>query len=268
MTTTISVVVPTRDRPEQLGRCLDALASQRGAELQILVVDDGSADGTSVPTVVASRSGVTLLRTGRSGPVAARNAGVAASTGDVVLFLDDDCVPEPEWAARLCGAVIANGVDVVGGTTSFDAHRPLVAASETVVRYAEDRLGFVTTRNAGCLRAFASAHPFDEGYPEAAGEDRAWCATIRGLGGSLAREPGAIVHHDVHLDAVRFLRQHARYGRAARRLARAGIPETPASLRFRRGLVLEGFRGGPRVGLLVLVSQLATLAGYLRAPRR
>ena len=135
------------------------------------------------------------------------------------------------------------------------------------MQYAESHLGFVTTRNAGCFRSFAEAHPFDEGYAEAAGEDRAWCAAIRQGGGRVGVEPAAVVYHDVHLDTLHFLRQHARYGRGARRLAREGVPDTPADLRFRRGLLAAAFRRGARVGALVLVSQAAALAGYLRASR-
>lgn len=85
-------------------------------------------------------------------------------------------------------------------------------------------------------------------------------------GGSVAFEPRAVVRHLPAPGARAFWRRHARYGRGVRRLRSNG------SLGFRSRLALrvvrEGFRNGIAVGVLVVVAQLATLAGYLGARRR
>ena len=100
----VSVVVPTRDRPESLRRCLGALRAQDLAELEVIVVDDGSRDRGAVEAALAGAApGVRLLRTPGRGPAAARNRGVRAATGEVVCFTDDDCEPEPGWARLLAG---------------------------------------------------------------------------------------------------------------------------------------------------------------------
>jgi GT2 family glycosyltransferase len=93
----LSVVIPTRDRAPVLARCLDAIAGQ-GAD-EVVVVDDGSADGTGA--VLAQRDWVTAVRRERSaGRAGAKNAGLAAASGEVVLFLDDDAIAEPGLVER------------------------------------------------------------------------------------------------------------------------------------------------------------------------
>ncbi|WP_067693764.1 mycofactocin biosynthesis glycosyltransferase MftF [Nocardia jejuensis] len=93
----ITVVIPVRDRPEMLGRCLDAL----GDRYPVVVVDDCSADASAVARV-AARPGVTLLRHEiNQGPAVARNTALHRVRTDLVAFLDSDCVPGPEWLERL-----------------------------------------------------------------------------------------------------------------------------------------------------------------------
>ena len=89
----ISVIVPARDAEATLGACLDGLAAQ-DAEHEVIVVDDGSTDGTRA---LATRAGARVIDGGGRGPGAARDAGVAAARGDVLAFTDADCVPEPGW---------------------------------------------------------------------------------------------------------------------------------------------------------------------------
>jgi glycosyltransferase involved in cell wall biosynthesis len=95
----LSVVIPTKDRAEALARTLDALESQRvgDAEVEAIVVDNGSSDGT-VEQVRGRSTGATipirLLEEPSGGPAAARNAGVVAASGEVLLFLGDDTEPD------------------------------------------------------------------------------------------------------------------------------------------------------------------------------
>lgn len=85
----ISVVIPTRDRADSLRRCLREVASQIDPVLdQIVVVDDGSSDSTR--GLKDEFPELTWIRLEGEGTCAARNRGVAAATGDVILFIDDD----------------------------------------------------------------------------------------------------------------------------------------------------------------------------------
>jgi glycosyltransferase involved in cell wall biosynthesis len=110
-----SIVIPTRGRPAYLDAALASVAPQAtdaGAEL--LVVDDGAGEETAA---VAARHGARLIATGaRHGANAARNAGVAASTGDPVIFLDDDVHVPAGWLASLLDGVASTpGPEVFGG---------------------------------------------------------------------------------------------------------------------------------------------------------
>ena len=99
----VSVIVPTYNRRASLCRLLDGLASQTdpAAALEVLVVDDGSTDDTV--RAVQDREtprGLRLLSQSNAGPGAARNLGAAHASGDLLLFLDDDVVPEPALIAE------------------------------------------------------------------------------------------------------------------------------------------------------------------------
>jgi glycosyltransferase involved in cell wall biosynthesis len=89
----VSVVVPVRDGERFLAEALQSAAAQTPAVYELLVVDDGSADGSAE---LAERLGARVLRQAREGQAAARNLGVLAATGELVAFLDADDV----WPAR------------------------------------------------------------------------------------------------------------------------------------------------------------------------
>ncbi len=115
----LSVVVATRNRARWLSGLLDALAAQTlGADrFEVVVVDDGSTDGTwDVLRHQVAVGGLRLrvLRLARSeGQGEARNAGVARTRTDILCFTDDDCVPDPGWLAALAGPLLAPGAPAV-----------------------------------------------------------------------------------------------------------------------------------------------------------
>ncbi|MBD3291438.1 MAG: glycosyltransferase, partial [Armatimonadia bacterium] len=93
-----SIVVPTYNRRETLLRVLRGIEEQDAPGLlhEVVVVDDGSADGTAdAVRGLETPLEVELLTGRRGGPAAARNAGVEASSGTHVLFLCDDVEPTP-----------------------------------------------------------------------------------------------------------------------------------------------------------------------------
>lgn len=93
---TVSVVVPTYNRRERLARVLAALADQDLTEpYEIIVVSDGSTDGTDDDLRGRSTDGITTVFQENAGPAAARNSGVDVARGDLVVFVDDDVVASP-----------------------------------------------------------------------------------------------------------------------------------------------------------------------------
>ena len=115
MSADLSVIICSLNGAAGVDRCLRALAAQKDVELHVIVVDDGSIDGTSA---IAREHGATVIRheTNR-GLAAARNTGIHVTLAPIIAFLDDDCEPEPEWARELLDAyeddVIGVGGDVL-----------------------------------------------------------------------------------------------------------------------------------------------------------
>lgn len=103
MTVKISVVIPTFNRREYLLECLTAIRSQRVQPFEVIVVDDGSTDGTQ--DELATRNDLTLLKQENSGPGAARNLGASKASGDYFAFLDSDDLWLP-WTIEVISAIL------------------------------------------------------------------------------------------------------------------------------------------------------------------
>jgi len=93
----LSIVIPTCNRPELLRLCLDSLlpqVQQSGNAVEVIVTDD-SREGETLEMLEAEFAGTSVRRVlgPRRGPAANRNHGAAEATGEWVLFLDDDCIP-------------------------------------------------------------------------------------------------------------------------------------------------------------------------------
>ena len=111
----ISCVIPTKNRPEMTCRAIASVAAQDTPVSEIIVVDDGSTDNT-VPLIASRFPEVRLLQGSGLGPGLARNAGVGAACGEVVMFLDSDDVWLPNHVASLV-RTMARGFPVAYGVT-------------------------------------------------------------------------------------------------------------------------------------------------------
>jgi glycosyltransferase involved in cell wall biosynthesis len=262
----LSVVVPTRDRPAALGRCLGALACQTAPSLEIVVVDDASRDAGAVRDAIARACPTARVVPGPGrGPAAARNAGVRAARGSIVCFTDDDCRPDPEWATRLAAA--CDGGAAAGTTLADPAAGRCAAAAQLLthvlqvasLRQDSGSLAFAPTCNVACATQLARALPFDESFPLAAGEDRDWCARLARTGARLRYAPAATVVHRPRLGLTGLLRQQRRYGRGAVRFRQAG-GDLAGAVYYAR-LARECARAGAGVAGLVVLAQAAVAAG-------
>lgn len=275
----VSVVVPTRDRPASLRHCLAALDAQTATSFEVVVVDDASTDAAAVADVVAVADRARLIVGEGRGPAAARNAGARAALGPVLCFTDDDCLPGPEWVETMAAHIAAGAAAVAGPTRNGRPDDPYAAAAQTVTNHLLDHsldpttgsVGFAPTSNLAMRASLHHAVPFDESFPLAAGEDRDWCDRVTARGDGIAFAPDAWVDHHQDLGAVGFWRQQVRYGRGSQHLRRQGDGAGMQPPAFYTGLVRAGFRHGAAAGMLVLVSQVATAVGIateVRAQRR
>jgi glycosyltransferase involved in cell wall biosynthesis len=105
-----SVIIPTRNRPDFLGEAVGSVLRQRDVLLELIIVNDGT---DAVRDFADHR--VRVISTGEAGAVPARNLGIAAATGDVIAFLDDDDQwTDDLWLKRAADAM-AQGADFVFG---------------------------------------------------------------------------------------------------------------------------------------------------------
>jgi glycosyltransferase involved in cell wall biosynthesis len=247
----ISVVVPTRDRPELLQRCLSALEKQT-VPVEILVVEDSE---------------------GR-GPAWARNQGVRQAQGQVICFTDDDCAPFPGWAEALARPILAGEAQATAGPTLMgEGATAADHAWEAIVGYLQEQAakpgtaspGFAATANLACDRELLEQLPFDESFPTAAGEDRDWAERAAALGAAPLYARGAPVIHQPGLNVRDFLRQQYRYGKGAAQYRSASTGRGFGAPSFYAGLLNRGFAPGLASGLLVCAAQAATLVGVIAA---
>jgi GT2 family glycosyltransferase len=111
----VSVVVATYDRPQDLAKCLRCLVDQASPRpVEILVVDNNPTSGLT-PPVVAEFPGVILQRESRQGLSYARNKGILASTGDIIVATDDDVRMPPHWLETLVAPFARSDVWIVTG---------------------------------------------------------------------------------------------------------------------------------------------------------
>jgi glycosyltransferase involved in cell wall biosynthesis len=215
----VSVIVPARDAKGSLARLLDALTRQTLADdrFEVIVVDDGSRDGTGSVPGGDRRQDMPLpevIRLRSPGPVgayAARNLGLAKARGDVVAFTDADCRPVPEWLECGLAALSSSGADLVAGRIevpirSTPSIAELLDASRHLHQEFLVRLGFGATANLfvrnEVLRRLGG---FNDGLPR--NGDRELCMRAAAAGFRLTYEPTATVVHDPRRRARDLVRQ-------------------------------------------------------------
>lgn len=174
----ISVVIPHLNQPDYLARCLQSLFAGRRRPDEVFVVDNGSREMPEA--VVAEWPGVRLLRQEIPGPGPARNLGVAQATGEVLAFIDADCLADPEWLAAAEAALADPAAKILGGDVRIarvdPRHPTVLEAYESIYAYRMDRYirreGFTGTGNLVVRReVLADVGPFG-GLGIA--EDRDW----------------------------------------------------------------------------------------------
>jgi GT2 family glycosyltransferase len=166
----VAVIIPTRNRPELLKRCLSRLVADVGASsnLSIVVSDDGDASITD-ELLHEELATVQIVQGPQRGPSSNRNCGAAHATADLLVFLDDDCIPDQNLVAIYQDAAMRN---------------PAVGVFEGRISATEEAAGFAdaipANESGGCLwscnfairrELFVMVNGFDERYPFAAMED-------------------------------------------------------------------------------------------------
>jgi GT2 family glycosyltransferase len=239
----VSVIIPTRDRPDQLRTCLESLlaGSYPADRFEVIVVDNGSETTRTADLVEELRQeSIRYVREERSGSASARNAGARVARGEILAFTDDDVRVDRQWLPAIARAfsVVEDVGCVTGLILPMEIETP---AQQLMEEYGGFAKGFV--RRIYDLDEFRPAtptFPFSAGmlgsgqnmafsaasFREMGGFDPALGNGTPALGGvdiemlfrtiveghRLVYEPRAIVHHANYRDYRRFRRQVYMYG--------------------------------------------------------
>lgn len=194
-----SVVITAWNAAATLPRTLAALAAQElGGEYEVVVVDNGSDDGTG-DLARAAPGPVRVVEREHGLAGEARNDGVAAASGDVLAFTDADCLPTPGWLAAGLRAV-GDGADLVQGRVEPETGVPMGPFDRSLWVHSDD--GLYQTANLFVRRSLFERiggfeEVFDDPSARAFGED-VWLGwRARRAGARAAFRAEALVHHAV-----------------------------------------------------------------------
>lgn len=281
-----SIIIPTRNRPEQLVVCLQSLArlDYPRKSFEVIVVNDGGRKprekAAALPHNVLS---LTILEQPHAGPAIARNTGANIARGEFLAFLDDDCVPATDWLRRLADRFATSPDCAIGGRT-VNALREncYAAASQLLVDYLHSYYNadpyqsrFLTSNNLALpADRFRIIGRFNPQYPFAGAEDRDLCRRWLQHGYRIIHESEAIVHHAHALSFRTFWDQHFRYGRGALLYHRLGAARRGGCLLFEPKLFYTNLVLYPLSAVrkkraplcwLLMVSQVVNALGFLWA---
>jgi glycosyltransferase involved in cell wall biosynthesis len=234
-----AVVVAAYNDNHRLARLLRSIDFLVPAPVEVVVVDDGSRDGTLPLLEAWARRGhrfrAQFVRCpANGGPARARNLGVAAVSQPLVAFTDSDCVVSPDWLgayselfARVGGRVAGAGGAV--RATRDDLVSRYLVAHHILEPWPQDGrpVLYVVTANA-CFRRdrFLEVGGFDERIPFAGGEDPGLSFKLLGAGYELRVAREAVVAHDFRPDLLSFVKMFHRYGRGCRYVTEKHLPRS------------------------------------------
>ena len=170
----VSVVVPVLDGAGIIQRCIESLEAQKYQSLEIIIVDDGSTDGT--PDLVQPPARLVKTR-GRVGAGAARNLGAREAKGEILMFTDADCVVPPDWVSSALATIEREKVKCGGGgyAGTINQNFSQLFAFEELAYRRRNIHGYVNTlvsNNMFCdAGLFYQAGGFSENYRAASSED-------------------------------------------------------------------------------------------------
>ncbi|MDH4140215.1 MAG: glycosyltransferase [Coriobacteriia bacterium] len=186
---TLSVIVPAHNEAEVIDRCLNSLKAQDYPhdKLEIIVVDDGSTDGTAdrvevhlnggAPEGDASGSGfrvrgkpirvgpfngtLELIKNGHQGKAHALNAGIEAATGEIIINIDSDVVLAPD-AVRNTAAAFARNPELAAATGNIEIDWDIIEARDEVGQIVLDEDGHIVPRKLGPIERYLAKSQFLE----------------------------------------------------------------------------------------------------------
>ena len=219
-----SVVVCSYNGAATIRDTLEALQRLDYADYEVIVVNDGSTDATPE---IASGYDVKVVSTENQGLAMARNVGLAAASGEIVAYLDDDAYPDRDWLTYLALGFLTSDVCGVGGPNVLPPEDGDLAECVANAPGGPAHV-LLDDREAehipGCNMAFRkdwleAVGGFDPQF-RCAGDDVDLCWSVQQRGGRIGFHAGALVWHHRRGSITRYWKQQLGYGKAEALLAR------------------------------------------------
>ncbi len=286
----ISIVIPTYDRKDLLRRCLTAATGQDYPDCEVIVVDDGSTDGTGEMVQQEFPQVRYIRQEPNQGPAAARNRGIEAATGEIVAFTDDDCLVPPDFLSRLAdgyrrypkvagvGGYLEAPDDLMQGNIfaqyeAYVTHQVYRAGPGEYLGGFECPAGGTNSMSYR-KEVLTTVGVFDETFPVPGGEDADLKWRVVQQGCQLLYVPVKVVHLQPYT-LRHFWHQYRTHGRGAVYFERKHRGQWPSLSRLALRLAARTARWFPdliRLGLSLstvkLLAELADLAGQWQEVRR
>ena len=225
----ISIIIPTYNRKEELVDLLPSLRNQKSSiAFEVIVVDDGSRDGTQelLKNLTKEWNGaLRFIGQNRAGPGAARNLGIKHAHGDILVFVDSDCIAPPGWLNKLASVFANPQVGAAGGPELAPVDDCLFRRCQSYVMTAFLTTGGLRGRKGTKLgiyypRGFNMAvrkHVVEGvgGVPNRFhGEDILLSLKVKQMGYTLEYAPDAAVYHHRRATVSQYFRQLYSMGKA------------------------------------------------------
>ncbi len=203
-----SVIIPAYNSEKTIAQTLNTLKNQNFPKnkYEIIVVDDGSTDKT---VKISKQFGVKLFTNPHRGPAWQRNFGAKKAKGEIILFIDSDCVPSRNWLKEMTKPF--NNKDIIGvsGTYRTLNKNKIIARFEGYEiekrhkRMAQQKyIDFIGSYSAAYRKnIFLKFKGFDTSFPIASGEDPELSFRIAKAGYKMVFNPKAFVYHP-HVDSL------------------------------------------------------------------
>ncbi len=219
-----SVVVCTYNGSKTIRDCMEGLLAVEYPDFEVIVVDDGSTDGTAD---IVRRYGFRVISTPNRGLSSARNTGMRAASGEIVAYIDDDAYPDPDWLTYLAAAFMNTRHAAIGGPNIPPKEDGSIAecianapGGPVHVLLSDQQAEHIP----GCNMAFRKAAlqeigGFDPRF-RAAGDDVDVCWRLQERSYTLGFSPAAMVWHHRRNSIVAYWKQQIGYGKAEALLER------------------------------------------------
>lgn len=220
----VSVVVCCYNAAATLDECLSSLRALEYPNYEVIVVDDGSTDGTGD---IAAKYDFTCIRVANGGLSQARNLGINAAAGEIVAFIDSDAYADADWLFYMVTALEEHGASAVGGPNLSPAQDGFIAqcvdqspGNPTCVLVDNERAEHIPGCNMAFRKdAFKAVGSFDAQH-RAAGDDVDLCWRLLVADRKIVYHPSAIVWHHRRATISGYLQQQKGYGYAEAHLQR------------------------------------------------